>query len=142
MLNKEQLPVVALETMNTVHYEEVDLINALYAQVEAYTAGSVLPEAVDESLATLLAHMREHFAGEEALMREGGFPVYPVHKAEHDRVLREAQAIYQDWHVGRDLAALSTYLYQTLPTWLMNHISTMDTVTALFLSPLSTRTEE
>lgn len=134
MLDKDKIPQVALEEMNAVHREEVDLLIELLNRLDAVADGELPPEALDAPLESLLAHMREHFAGEEERMVEAAFPPYPVHKAEHDRVLAEANAIYDAWLTDRDERALSTYLERTLPAWMIHHISTMDAVTARFLA--------
>lgn len=134
MLDKEQIPKVALEEMNEVHYEEVDLLIELLNMLDALADGELPAQALDASLEKLLEHMREHFAGEEDRMVEAAFPPYPVHKAEHDRVLAEARSIYDAWLSDRDEQVLSTYLRRTFPAWMVQHISTMDAVTARFLA--------
>lgn len=134
MLDKEQIPKVALEEMNEVHYEEVDLLIELLNMLDALADGELPAQALDASLEKLLEHMREHFAGEEDRMVEAAFPPYPVHKAEHDRVLAEARSIYDAWLSDRDEQVLSTYLHRTFPAWMVQHISTMDAVTARFLA--------
>lgn len=133
MLDKQKIPHVALEEMNTVHHEEADLINALLAQLDAVANGAVPAEALDTPLKDLLEHIREHFAGEEQRMLEAAFPPYPMHKAEHDRVFAQARSIYEAWLSNRDVRALADYLGRTLPGWMMQHIATMDAVTARFL---------
>lgn len=134
VLDEAQIPLVAIEAMNAVHREEIELINALAAQVQACKARQVEPQTIDQALGGLVEHMRGHFAGEERRMQGAGFPPYAVHKAEHERVLAEARAVYDDWVATRNLAALDAYLRDTLPKWMVQHIGTMDTVTAQFLS--------
>jgi hemerythrin len=134
MLDRETIPKVALDVMNEVHYEEVDLIIELLKRLDAVAAEKLPAEALDTPLENLLEHIRAHFAGEEERMEAAGFPPYPVHKAEHDRVLAEASGVCQAWRSGRDLQALSAYLRRTLPTWMTNHIATMDMITAQFLA--------
>lgn len=133
MLDKNTIPKVALEEMNAVHDEEVDLLIELLNRLDAVAEGRKPPQALDEPLAHLLAHMRQHFAGEERLMREAGFPSYALHKAAHDRALTEAHFIYDAWVSGRDEAALYTYLRRTFPAWMIHHVTTMDAVAARFL---------
>ncbi len=134
VLDKSQIPVVAIEAMNAIHWEEVEIIDALAAQVHACKARQVEPQTIDPAFAGLVEHMRRHFAGEEQQMQGAGFPPYLVHKAEHERVLGEAQAAYDSWVDTRDLEALGAYLRDTLPNWMVQHIETMDRVTAQFLS--------
>ncbi len=133
MLDKQTIPNVALEEMNAVHHEEVDLINALLAQLDAVGDGAQPAEMLDAPLQHLLKHLREHFAGEERRMLEAAFPPYPMHKAEHDRVFAQARSVHEAWLDSRDVQALADYLGRTLPGWMMQHIATMDAVTARFL---------
>ncbi|BAU49186.1 hemerythrin [Sulfurifustis variabilis] len=134
MLDKEWIPKVALDEMNAVHDEEVDLLIELLNRLDGVAEGKLPPRALDAPLAALLEHMRNHFAGEEERMAEARFPAYAVHKAAHDRALAEAHFIYQAWLTGRDEAALYTYLRRTFPAWMIQHVTTMDAVTARFLA--------
>lgn len=134
MLDKEKVPAVALDAMNEVHYQEVELLNEILNQLDAVGAGKLAPAALDAPLERLLAHMRAHFAGEEERMVESGFPPYPEHKAEHDRALAQAHSIYDAWQRDRDPKALVAYLERSLPAWMLHHIATMDAATARFLA--------
>ena len=134
MLDRGMIPKVALEAMNAVHYEEADLINELVDHLDAVAAGTLPADALDASLAGLIEHLRRHFDGEEERMETAGFPPYAVHKAEHDRVFAEASHVEAAWRSSRDQNVLSVYLRQTLPTWMVRHIGTMDAVTAQFLA--------
>ena len=58
MINKTDIPKVAYEMMNDVHYEEADLLNALESLLEKDTIDT---QAVDATLQALLAHTHEHF---------------------------------------------------------------------------------
>lgn len=134
MLDRQTIPKVALEAMNEVHYEEADLINELIDVLDAVAAGKLPAQALDAPLEGLLDHIHRHFAGEEERMAAAGFPPYPVHKAEHDRAFAQARGVYAAWMSNRDPSALSAYLRQTLPAWMVQHIGTMDAVTAQFLA--------
>ena len=90
-----------------------------------------------ERLSLLAVHTREHFLHEEAAMREARFPAYPVHQAEHDRVLAEMDAEARAFREHGDGARLARYLRDALPAWFVNHVRTMDVVTARFLAAAS-----
>jgi len=133
VLDPDRIPVVALAAMNQVHQEEAELINSLSERLRACAEGRRAPADLDAPLDQLLEHLQAHFASEEARMRSAGFPPYPVHKAEHDRVLAEARAMVAHWRESRGLDELQAWLEQALPAWMLRHIATMDTVTAQFL---------
>jgi hemerythrin len=79
-----------------------------------------------------LDHLAEHFAYEEGLMEQHGFPALKDHRGEHLRVLAEAR------EMGRSLARGGTSLIRhfvrsRVPEWFLLHRNTMDLATAAFL---------
>ena len=134
VLEKSTIPRVVLEDMNAVHEEEVDLINRLDALLERIEAGSAEASELDALLEALRDHMIEHFRGEEVRMEASGFPPYPIHKGEHDRVLLELGGLIDRWRRERNTAPVSRYVRETFPIWFEQHLSTMDAVTADFLA--------
>ena len=129
MISQEQLPMVAMPSMNDTHLEDVILINQLSsaAQSKNHAATKIF---LDE----LVAHTIAHFSGEEAMMQEANFPPYPIHKAEHDRVLKELENVRKIFSEGEgDFTLVTSYIDGSLIPWLINHIETLDTVTAMYL---------
>jgi hemerythrin len=125
----QDYPQVALEFMNRDHAEFVALRGQL---LELLSAPS--PDArVDMLLDELLAHTRHHFAEEERLMQESNFPPYPMHKGEHDCVLADMSARVERWKQGHDAPALREWLDRDVGDWFVNHVSSMDFVTAGFI---------
>jgi len=129
MITQEQLPMVAMPSMNDTHLEDILIINRLLAAISAQNSDEVAA-IFDE----LVAHTIGHFSGEEEMMREKMFPPYPVHKGEHDRALDELKLVAQKFHETKDLTFAQNYIEGTLIPWLINHIETLDTVTAMFLT--------
>lgn len=129
LVNAQDIPHLALEFMNHDHAEAVELVNELHTALE--NAEDV---DIDDQLDRLYLHNAEHFAREEQHMQEYGFPPYPVHKGEHDRVLAEMYALISDWKNDRDKNALSNYLQHTFIDWFNNHLMSMDRVTAMFVA--------
>ena len=68
------------------------------------------------------------------LFHKVGFPAYPVHKAEHDRVLGEIDEVASRWAETQDRSELGSWLRGGFPSWLVEHIQTMDNVTSRFLA--------
>jgi len=133
-IDLEQLPQLPVAFMNADHLHEGRLVNEVEAALDAHRRGEGTLAAVVERLSLLAVHTREHFMREETAMRESGFPAYPVHKAEHDRVLEEMDAEAHAFRETGDGERLSRYLAESLPAWFANHVRTMDTVTASFLA--------
>lgn len=131
----ESIPAVMLEFMNEDHKEATLLTNKLYFTLqELKQGGDCTREAVTSLLEAFFTHNKAHFAREEAEMARTGFPAYGCHKGEHERVLEELESVLQQWQQGMSADALEQYLTATVAPWFINHINTMDTVTAMFVS--------
>ncbi|HIP21106.1 MAG TPA: hemerythrin [Sulfurimonas sp.] len=129
MITQEQLPMVAMPSMNDTHLEDIILINQLSA-----AAASKNVAATKIFLEELVEHTIAHFSGEEAMMQEHNFPPYPIHKAQHDRVLQEIKNVTKIFCEGEgDFSLVTAYVDGSLTPWLIDHIQTLDTVTAMFL---------
>ncbi|BAZ92532.1 hemerythrin [Thiohalobacter thiocyanaticus] len=134
LLRHEDLPQVSNAEMNAVHEDEIDLLNEVLVLLPQAATYAEARHALDYRLQALHEHMRTHFSREEELMRQYGFPVYPVHKGEHDRVYAELEQVIADWQTHSDMAALRHYIHEVFPSWLFQHIASMDQVTARFLA--------
>jgi hemerythrin len=122
-------PQVALDFMNRDHAEFIALRDKLLGLLAAQA-----PETgVDSLLDQLLEHTHHHFAEEERLMQETRFPPYRMHKGEHDNVLTDMSAQIEQWKQGRNTVALSEWLDGAVGDWFVNHVNTMDFVTAGFI---------
>ncbi len=130
MIEIANIPKVAFDEMNSVHAEEVEQLNHIEALLDAGASHAELSNALE----ALYEHTRAHFTNEERLMREVGFPPYEMHKSEHDRALNEFQLVMMDWRTKKDNDILRNYICSETPQWLHQHIATMDTVTANFIS--------
>jgi len=128
IMTEAELPKVALASMNDTHLEDLIMINELSQLIEEEKT-----EAITEKLDALIEHTIEHFSAEEKMMLEKAFPPYPMHKAEHDRALAQMKEIVASWKSNNDINVLRHYIETTMPSWLVQHVSTMDTVTARYL---------
>ncbi|HYG86071.1 MAG TPA: hemerythrin family protein [Azospirillum sp.] len=102
------------------HKETVELLAACNAADDA---------AFPALFATFAAHLRAHLLREEELMRQYGFPPYPIHKHEHDRVRLELEGIEKRLAAG-NLALARGYTREVAPDWFIAHKNTMDSATA------------
>lgn len=90
LIDKNNLPIVDMDFMNETHYEDVDLINDLYKNIELYNQDSSLEnfENLKMKYKEWIEHTVNHFATEEEEMVKRGFFAYPFHKGEHDAKYR------------------------------------------------------
>lgn len=128
-LTPESIPQVALDFMNRDHAEFVMLRDKLLDLLAGRASDEQLQAALDE----LVEHTRRHFAAEEQVMLETGFPVYQVYKSEHDSVLAEMAAQVERWQQGNDNESLRNWIDQDVGDWLLAHVGSMDFVTARFI---------
>ena len=129
MINENDVPLVALESMNITHFEEVEIINTLVKQLETQADNDKLSKI----LAQLLEHMMQHFSNEEKLMQDAHYPSLNMHKADHDKVLNQTRYTEMMWRNNKDPELLNEFLQEELIPWLDIHIKAMDTPLADFL---------
>ncbi len=100
------------------HRRIVDYINKLEHAAEHHSAeevGVVIDELVDYTLS--------HFAFEENLMEEAGYPFVNAHKKVHELFTKRVADYHQRFKIGEDVAE---ELLTTLKAWLINHIRNDD----------------
>ncbi|HBH36346.1 MAG TPA: hypothetical protein DDW45_08370 [Gammaproteobacteria bacterium] len=125
------IPQVALDFMNTVHCEELTLVQSISGLIDAESPDN---NRISELLAQWVTHTEQHFERENRYMQEYRFPAYPVHSHEHDAALEQIRQVQRQWDQQQDIESLKQYLQHDWPAWFKNHISTMDFITAQFLS--------
>ena len=134
MINLDDITLVNFDEINAVHIEEVELLNKLYALLNAKEKEE---KKILLSLNELLLHVREHFANEERLMKESYYPTLSMHKAEHGKIINEMQMQIMEFRNRKDYELLREYFEEEIPTWLNQHIRSMDIILADYLSQKS-----
>jgi len=107
-----------IQVIDKQHQRIVDYINKLYHAQQFHSreeVGTVLDELVDYTLS--------HFAFEESLMEEAGYPFINAHKKVHQLFVRRVADYQQRFKMGEDIA---DELLNTLRAWLINHIKNDD----------------
>jgi hemerythrin-like metal-binding protein len=102
------------------HAELIVLLNLLHAELVRPDGG-----AVGRFLGELHDAIASHFALEEAVMRESGYPGFARHKADHERLLDEIRDLMEEQHAAVD-ADLAGNLTPRLERWFMNHFHEED----------------
>jgi hemerythrin len=112
---------------DTEHQEIFRLLNAL-----GDTVASDDRAAVGRDLDALIAYVAEHFAAEEANFEAYGYPAYPGHKAEHDKLVATALDLQKKFHAGEAEVTGDTAAF--LVDWLTDHIPKVDKLYGSFLN--------
>lgn len=128
MIAQEQLPMVAVPSMNDTHLEEILIINKLDSAVKN---SEIL--AIKEILFELIEHTSKHFSDEEKMMIETNFSEHLAHKAEHARHLNELHSLVKYFEKHEEPKAISAYIEGSLTPWLVHHVNTMDSTMAQFV---------
>lgn len=132
LINKDNLPLVAMDFMNETHLEDVEIINEVYKAIVKFEKSQNNFNDLCELYEKWYIHTVEHFKVEEEKMASMNFPPYMFHKGEHDRCLEIMQGVLIQFKNTKNISIMKEYFEVDLLTWLINHIQTMDTVTAMF----------
>lgn len=125
----KELPQVALNKMNEIHNHEVEVINKLLEAIEKRDE-----KEVDALLKEFIKDVQEHFLYEQTQMEKYNFFAYPIHISEHDMVLQQLSRLEKEWEKTKDIDMIKDYLENEFLPWIVNHINTMDAVTAGYLA--------
>ena len=79
------------------------------------------------------AYCRVHFAAEEGLMRERGFPGTLGHQAQHAEFNRRFEAIFKTFSEKGRTGAVVIAVKDLIAGWLVKHIALLDSQLASFL---------
>ena len=89
-------------------------------------------EVIGKVLRNLVIYTQEHFGSEEAEMQRISYPRYSVHKAEHDKLIREVTALQSGFAKGNTMLSVKISIF--LRDWLLNHIKQTDQLLAAALN--------
>jgi hemerythrin len=119
----------------TVYIPDVDLEHrALYRiadELHRAILGGAVPGKINAKLQELTAHIVEHFAHEENLMRETDYPAFDWHKRQHVHATRKTLDLAGRLRAGQPGAGLE--LLKFLDQWLSEHVGLTDKMMAAFL---------
>lgn len=116
-------------------YEVDDQHRSLYAQINQLHE-AMRSHRLDQVVGTieyLGRYASEHFATEERLMIEAGYPGFPDHLARHGQFKRDLKGWQERLAREGASAALVVDLSSWLTAWLREHIRGVDTKMAAFL---------
>ena len=112
----------------------VDLMDDDHAHIEDMLR--LVPDVPDEGLVNYLAEVRDeiadHFAREEALMREHRVPVLECHIAQHTRLIAEIDDM-RARAATLPAPALRLFLTRDVANMIMAHIASVDQISARFI---------
>jgi hemerythrin len=116
--------------MDAQHRQIIEILNTLYAALDAADAALVTRRAMDQ----LVRYTHTHFADEERVLKEISYPDLTAHKALHDQMRRRTMALSQNLNLvtARDMLVL-------LKDWWLEHIQGEDKNYAPYLGALTVK---
>lgn len=118
---------VGIHRLDSQHRVLIRLINSAYHASQ----NGEKPEELQELIEAMFDYVRVHFAEEEDLFDEHGYPESHEHQGEHQRFKLTAQEFYLQFRAGEQGVAAQIFDY--LKTWLVEHIQVSDKKYSAFL---------
>ena len=109
---------VGIDIIDGQHRRIIDYINELYS-AKAHKD----QERVTQVLMGLVDYTHTHFAFEEELMKQAGYPLSESHKKVHDAFVQHITKYVEQHEAGKDI---TRKLLADLQIWLTNHIKNDD----------------
>jgi len=134
LIPETELPIVSVDFMDDIHRKDIAIINELYKLILIYEKEptSNNRENIDVFYQKWFNYTVDHFNSEELEMKALNFPHYKVHKSEHTKVLAIMDEIFKQWQATYNIEILKCYFKNELPKWLIQHIKSIDMITANF----------
>jgi|SRR5208283_278631 len=117
--------IAALDRQHRGLFDTINELNSALAQGHGATA-------MDGVLRKLAQYATTHFAAEEVLMEEYGFPELTLHRKEHEAFRRNVAKYIEDFRASKTGVPVSLLLY--LQSWLREHILKTDKAYSGFLN--------
>jgi hemerythrin len=116
-----------IKSIDLQHKKLVDILNELYDAMGKGHANEMLGKILDE----LIQYTIVHFATEERLFKQHGYPEFVAHKKEHDDLTAQVKKLQADFKSGK--ITLSMQVATFLKDWLKVHILQTDKKYVAFL---------
>jgi hemerythrin len=127
-------PIVISKTgVAEIDRQHAQLVKCL-DELSVFVGGNFEFSASLTALTTLMDYTREHFAYEEGVLADSGYPLLDEHKAEHQLITANAEALWKEIEVGNEICE---QLVLTIRKWIVDHINSEDVQFAKFIEAKS-----
>lgn len=128
MLTWDEKYSVEIEEIDRQHQKLFALLNELYEAMQDGQAAEVVGKVLDR----VIDYTVYHFAYEEKLMRDAGYPDDDAHRAEHAELAQQAKELARRLQARQGDVPMATLKF--LCDWLGRHILGTDKKYAPFLA--------
>jgi len=111
---------IGVQEIDAQHKNLVSVLNQLHLAMSQGHGKDVM----GTTLNSLVSYTRAHFAAEERIMRQNGYPDIAAHKKEHEALTEKVLTFQHDFDAGR--VGMGVDVMQFLGTWLKEHIRGSD----------------
>lgn len=120
LLQWKQEYSVGIESMDDEHRQLIDLINGVYAKLDAKSDAL----QIETCLGDIFNAIAMHFALEERIMRAHNYDEFDAHKEDHEELLDEIRDLMEEFVSDPDAGAVA--LKKRLSDWFADHFATFD----------------
>ncbi len=116
---------VGITQVDNQHERLFALVNAYFAVMRNAEAGTIIADTITE----LFDYATEHFALEEKMLQDHGYPQLAEHRAEHAYYLGKIasyQVMLREGIGSVEGRAITVELWKFMKGWLVEHIMTRD----------------
>lgn len=100
-------------------------------ELSVFVGGNFEFSASLTALTTLIDYTNEHFTYEESVLADSGYPLLDEHKAEHQAITANAEALWNEIEAGNEIGE---QLVMTIRKWIVDHINAEDVLFAKIYS--------
>jgi hemerythrin len=119
---------IGVQRLDNHHKRLFEAANRLFSAVE----NGKTPDEVVDILEFLLGYASFHFGEEEAVLARYGYPQLEAHRADHRRLIEQAEGLRERVHGGE--IEVGSELSRLVREWLVRHILDEDRRFASFLN--------
>lgn len=133
LLYAEQVEYLDVEEMQETHEDEIKILNEIEKLATKYSMDKSYLIELEAKLDEYIAHVKEHFANEERLMKKYKFPSYEMHKMAHDMFFIDINSAIRQWKEYGDIKKIINFIYKS-PEWIVMHINSVDAPTSRYIA--------
>src|SRR5690606_34516511 len=107
---------VKVKQFDDQHKKLVDMVNQLFDAMKAGKGNQVMGDI----LKSLIQYTQTHFAAEERVLKQHGYPDLEAHKKEHNALVMQVLDLQKQLQEGKSV--LTQHVMTFLRDWLSKHI--------------------
>ena len=116
LINWKEEYSVNITEIDDQHKMLISMVNEMHEAMKKGESKEILGPILDR----LVQYTKEHFAREESIMEENGYPEFKEHKEKHNKMTQKVLSLQHDYH--NDKFHLSFEVSKFLQEWLNKHI--------------------